>query len=252
MASDGSSKIHLYEQPEHPESPYEQPKHRSLVLATLQLPWLYLKTLIMPFPKTFAREGEKATWRMVWMQLAFLMLIPAVLGLLKIFSRNPELKAMARSRAVYDIFSSFSVGTSLAVMGIQILMAPILFFVALTIQYLMAKLVRGHGSYLAQGYSMLLYHVPLALIGSITSALFVIFNVANLHILSPLVSLLLFAYSVWLNITMLTGIHSMARSKSTAIVFLYYLIWAVIGVTALLIAANLIIAWLHELNLQQP
>lgn len=241
MASQSSSTLY----------PYKPPRQHSLFVSALALPWLYLKALVVPVPKTYAREGERAKWGLVWIQVFFLMLIPAILGFIKVlYSSNPDIRALARSRAVYDILTSLSIGTSTVTTLFQVILAPVFFFVTLTIQYVLAKIFRGHGRYLTQAYSMLLYYVPLVLISSIVSALFIIFRVMSFRYFLPLINILLFVYGMWLNTVMLAGVHTMIRSKAAVIVLLYYLLWVLIIVAALSISAQFLMQWIHSLNTQ--
>src|SRR5438105_1655882 len=175
---------------------YEPARPRPLGLAVLELPYLYLRGLF-PSPRFFAQEGERASWGIVWVQILLLIIIPGALGLLRGLSRSAAIGAATGSQALYNSLVSFAIGTSLAGTLILTLIVPILFFIGVGIQFALAKAFGGNGRFVGQCYTQLLYLVPLTIISSVISTLFVLFvQFATRVVISPVISLALFIYGV--------------------------------------------------------
>ena len=214
----------------------------------LSLPGQYLKVLFKPTARTFAWEAERASWGMVWFQIFILVLIPLVLGLVRIFDRSLTAQVATRSHFLYDILVSFSFGASIAALILRTIIAPLFFFVTVSIQFLLARVFGGVGRYLEQSYATLLYQVPLALLSSILSTIIVFVQGVDLHYFNPLISIVLFAYGVLLNITMIKGVHSLTGGKSILVVALYYVVLFLVVVGLLILLTNFIISAIHNIG----
>src|SRR5215469_1101604 len=146
--------------------------------AIRQLPRQYMKVLTRPSAATFAEEMGKASWGMLWVQLlgyalfAFvvsLLLTPLYPLLLQRFlgmiptttGTNPFPPAALQQMQMSFINAAFSTIASV----------PVYFFIGQGLYYLLARLFRGTGTFLAQGYTTLLFYTPLAMIGNILSIL---------------------------------------------------------------------------------
>lgn len=227
-------------------SPYEpvQARPRPLALAIVELPFLYLRALF-PSARLFAAEGERASWGIVWIQILLLILIPGALGLVRGLTRDASIGAAANSQQLYDVLASLSVGTSIVATLIQVLIVPILFFIGVTIQFLLAKAFRGQGTYLAQSYTALLYQVPLTIIHSVITTVLLFLHVAGRLVISPVIGLALVIYSVLLNIEAIAGVHRLTKGRATAVVLIPYIVGALVACGLTIALARYIISALH-------
>jgi hypothetical protein len=214
----------------------------------LSLPGQYLKVLFNPTARTFAREAERASWGMVWFQIFILVLITVGLGLIRIFDRTLTAQVATRSHFLYDILVSFSFGASIAALILRTIIAPLFFFVTVSIQFLLARIFGGVGEYLEQSYATLLYQVPLAILSSILNTIIVFVHGLDLHFLNPLISSVLFAYGIILNVTMLKGVHRLAGDKSILVVALYYIVLFLVVVGLLVLLTSLVISVIHNIG----
>jgi Yip1 domain len=227
---------------------YKLTPTRSRKSAVLHLPGQYLKVLFNPTARTFALEAECANWRMVWFQIFILVLIPFVFGLIRIADRSLPAQVATRSRFLYDILVAFSFGSSIAALILRTLIAPLFFFITVSLQFLLARIFRGAGSYIEQSYTTLLYQVPLALLSSILSAIIVFVQGIDLHFFNPLISFVFFIYGMFLNIAMIKGIHRLTGERSTLVVALYYMILFLVVVGLLVLLASLVIAVIRHIG----
>jgi Yip1 domain len=223
-------------------------KPRPLGLAVLDLPYLYIRGLF-PSSRFFAQEGERGSWGIVWVQILLLIIIPGALGLLRGLSRSAAIGNATNSQALYNTLVSFAIGTSLAGTLILTLIVPILFFIGVGIQFALAKAFGGNGRFVGQCYAQLLYQVPLTILTSIISTLFVLFvQFTTRLVISPVVSLALFIYGVLLNVMVIAGVHNMTRGKATAVVLIPYIVGALLACGLALYFAKLIISALHNVQ----
>src|SRR5436309_4681430 len=131
---------------------YEPAKPRPLGLAVLELPYLYIRALF-PSSRFFAQEGERATWGIVWVQILLLIIIPGALGLLRGLSRSAAIGNATDSQALYNALVSFAIGTSLVGTLVLTLIVPILFFIGVSIQFVLAKAFGGNGRFVGQSHT---------------------------------------------------------------------------------------------------
>jgi mRNA-degrading endonuclease RelE of RelBE toxin-antitoxin system len=129
------------------------------------------------------------------------------------------------------------------------LIIPILFFIGVGIQFALAKAFGGNGRFVGQCYAQLLYQVPLTILTSVISTLFVLFvQFTTRLVISPVVSLALFIYGVLLNVMVIAGVHNMTRGKATAVVLIPYIVGALLACGLALYFAKLIISALHNVQ----
>lgn len=220
---------------------------RPLGAASIRLPLLWLKAIFTPSAQFFAAEGERASWGLVWIQILLLVLIPGVLAFLRSLDRSAAARDATNSEALGNLLSALTVSTTLVGIIVQILIVPLLFFFGLTIEFLIARAFRGQGRLVWQGHAALLYQVPLAIVGSAISTLFLAIHlpVALRLSLYPIISLALFIYSLFLNIVAIEGVHRLTRGRSTLVVVVTYAIFALIVILLLVILARAIVSALH-------
>ena len=220
---------------------------RSLGAASIRLPLLYLKALFTPSARFFAAEGERASWGLVWIQIILLILIPGLLA----FFRSLDLSSAARdatsSQAIGDLLSALTVSTTLVGIIAQILIVPLLFFFGLIVEFLIARAFRGQGRLVWQGHAALLYQVPLAIISSAISTIFLAIHLPLAVRLSlyPIINLALFIYGLFLNIMAIEGVHRLTRGRSTLVVIVTYAVFALIIMLLLIVLARAIVSALH-------
>jgi hypothetical protein len=64
-------------------------------------------------------------------------------------------------------------------------------------------------------------------------------------VLNPLVDLVLFIYGIFLNISVITGVHRLTRGRATLVVILTYVIFLLIIIVLLILLGRTIISALH-------
>lgn len=229
------------------EQTREQPHPRPLGLAIIELPYLYLKALFTPFVRMFEYEGARASWGIVWIQILLLILIPGALGLVRGLTHAAVIRSTS-STALYDSIASLVVGTSVIGTLLQTLIVPIVFFIGVTIQFLLAKAFRGEGSYLAQSYTTLLYEVPLTIVSSVLSTVLVLIQFSGKLVVTPVVSLALFIYGIVLNVFAIAGVHRLTRGRATAVVLIPYIVGALLACGLTVYFTRAIIDFAHNLR----
>jgi Yip1 domain len=221
---------------------------RSLGAEIIRLPLLYLKAIFTPSARFFAGEGERASWGLIWIQILLLILIPAILGFLRGLNRSAAARAATNSEALGNLLSVLTISTTLIGLIVQIFFVPLLFFFGLAVEFLIAKAFRGRGRFVWQGHATLLYQVPLAIISSAISTIFLAIHLplaARLS-LSPIINLALFIYGLFLNILAIEGVHRLTRGRATLVVIITYAFFALLIILLLIALARLIISALHN------
>jgi len=209
--------------------------------ALRQLPRQYIKAITRPSAATFAEEMNKASWGMLWVQLLgialfslliLLLLIPVYPLLLERFLQLialPQGATPLPPTVLKRLQSSLtnSIGSSIA-------SVPTSFFIGQGIYYLLAKAFRGTGTFLAQGYTTLLFQTPLALTGTILTGLALLVSALvppGLFIgiaCIVLFGLALGIYQIVLQIFAIMAVHRLSGGKATAVVLLPYAAFAVL------------------------
>ncbi len=170
----------------------------------------------------------KADWGIVWIQLLILALAGTVLGFIHgaIFG-NP----FASTTGVnYSAFLALTAGSS----TFSFISVPVSFFILVGIQYLLAKAFQGQGSFLSQGYSTLLYQVPINIVS---------YLLAFIPILGGIAGFALSIYGIVLNIFLVMAVHRLSGGKSAAVVLipiavLFLLVFlCILAIAALFVAA---------------
>jgi hypothetical protein len=201
---------------------YPQPHTLRETLA--HLPALYARSLFTPSPDTFAREAEYARWDAVWLQVAILIIVPSLLGLFRGLFKDTSVGIAANSNVAFFTLGALTVGASIGAFILKLIFVPLVFFIGMAIQVIVAKSFRGpQGSYLQQCYTVLLYQVPLEIIGGIVIFILVILHVST-FLTSPIVTIVLFCLGVWLNIQVVRGVHRLSIGKATFAVFVPYIL----------------------------
>ena len=204
-----------------PEWPYgtpppsygtDEPPARPLPLgeAIRQLPDQYIKVLTKPGAAVFAREQGKAAWDITWVQIIILGVIQALVGLVVFSFTVPNSLANSHVPAqTIQIFKAFSGAFSLGFL----ILTPIFFFIGVGIYHLIAKAFGGRGTFLAYGYSYLLFAVPLTLISGIISTIVSVLGLPPF--MSSLLSLVVSIYHVVLQVFMTMAVHRLSGGKAT-------------------------------------
>ncbi len=189
------------------------------------MPVLYAQAIFRPVERTFARAAEYARWGLVWFQLLLLLLIPMLLGLLRNAFRDTSTGVNAHANIFFGILDILTVGATIVALIFKVITVPLLFFIGVTLQYLLARALGGRGRYVAHGFDMLLYQVPLAFIGGVIITVFVALHLSTLFF-APIISLALFCYGIFINISVVMGVHHLNREKAIAAVIIPYIIGA--------------------------
>ena len=211
--------------------PQAQATPLSLEQAIKELPSQYLKVLTNPSAETFAQEMGKASWNIVWAQLIGYAIICAILSYItSLILPNPF--DPIGIGPLHPIISqlirwAFTLGLTPLIIGI--------FFARVGIRYLIAKAFRGQGTFLAQGYTNLLFAIPLGILSALVSWV---------PLLSGLVVLGISVYGIVLHIFSIMAVHRLRGGKATAVV----LIPLVVGMLLMLVLVALLIGMLMAIG----
>lgn len=170
-----------------------------------QLPRRYRFILTKPGLEPFFPEAGLGEWKIVWFQLLVYAVVAAGLTFVRTLFAPPAsgsgtgLDSPAIARAL-------GLGTSLGL----VVLIPLLFFFAMGLLYWLARASGGHGSFVQQAYTTLLFLVPC---GIITSVLGLIPFAGSF--LAFFLGLLLFIYCVVLQCFATVVVHQMPGDKAT-------------------------------------
>ncbi len=203
---------------------------RSIGQALQELPNQYIRVLTKPSPQTFAEEMGKADWAIVWIQILILAIIGTVLALIR-----GAIGLAGSSFVTNNNFNPASIA-ALTVSGstFSFIAVPVSFFIVVGIQYLLAKAFRGEGNFLKQGYTYLLFDVPITIVS---------YLLGFIPFLGGIAGFALFIYGIVLNIFSIMAVHRLSGGKASAVVLipvavLFLLVsLCVIAVAAILVAA---------------
>jgi hypothetical protein len=175
--------------------------------AISQLPDQYVRVVTRPGVATFAQEQGKASWDIVWVQLAIFTVISVVANFVIFNVTMPAYPGMAAaSPQSMQIIRSFSGVFPLS----YIILTPLSFFIGAGIYHLIAKAFGGQGTFLAYCYSYLLFYVPLGIVSLVLSMI-------------PFFNYLGFAVSIYeivLLIFMTMAVHRLSGGKATLAVLI--------------------------------
>ena len=203
---------------------------RPIGQAIQELPNQYIKVLTKPSAQTFAEEMGKADWAMVWIQLLGLAILGTILGFIR------AAIGLAGSSFVSNNQFNPTALLALSVSGstFSFISVPLAFFILVGIQYLLAKAFQGQGRFLTQGYTTLLFQVPIYIASYI---------LGFIPILGGLAGLALLIYSWVLNVFAIMAVHRLSGGKASAVVVIpivvvgLLLFLCIFAIAAILIAA---------------
>jgi hypothetical protein len=185
---------------------------RPLGQAIQELPRQYLKILTKPGAQTFAEEQGKADWGIIWLQLVFIGLVGTIIGiidaLLHLAATMYAMPGNGSSSAILGTaYSLTTSGPSL----FSLVSIIAFFFIVVGIQYLLAKAFGGNGDFKQQGYSYLLFYVPLALISDVLGLV---------PILGLIVGFAVGIYQIVLNVFSIMAAQRLSGGKATGVVLI--------------------------------
>ncbi|GCE08051.1 Yip1 family protein [Dictyobacter aurantiacus] len=198
--------------------------------AIKQLPKQYLRVLTRPSAATFAEEKQKAAWNIIWVQIAFIAIIGALISFAAYTYVLPTFVSLFNlpkigTTSFADMYKGMALQGSLT----ALFSTPISLFINWTIYYFIAKLFKGQGEFIEYVYSALLFYVPIQII-------------SGLLLLIPFVGFFLSAavgiYMYVLMILMTMAVHRLSGGRATLAV----LILPIIALVLVIISVVLLIA----------
>ena len=182
------------------------------------LPKQYLNVVNHPSTNVFYQEINKANWLMVWLQLGIMIFIAILLATIRELFAPLIIGTASLSSSSYTSFLA-TTGAGSAFGLLSIITIPLTFFLGQGFQYLLAKAFNGQGTFLAQSYTALLFHVPLNITNSFLNTFFdfIPFIGFNLY---PLVYLMWLAYSIILNVLQIKAVHHLTTGKAVTVVLI--------------------------------
>jgi len=180
---------------------------RSIGQAIQELPNQYIRVLTKPSVQTFAEEMGKADWAMVWIQLIIWALFGTIIGLIASALRLASSSLIGTGGANFNSFLALTAsGNTFAFISV-----PITFFILVGIQYLLAKAFKGEGNFLTQGYTTLLFEVPIYIISYLLGLIPILGGIAGFALL---------IYGWVLNVFAIMAVHRLSGGKAAAVVFI--------------------------------
>ncbi len=245
---EGYSQGYGYSAP--PFSAPQQPQATPLPLgeAIRQLPAQYWHVITRPSSRTFAAEMGKARWNIVWVQIAFYIILATLLGVLSnllvqpgnaLSSTDTSTLPAATVAAMQQLYSFISTLTTYG----QVLLIPLSLFVGTGLLFMLAKAFGGNGKFLSQLYSSLLFLVPLGLLLNVLTLLFSLLPGIG-SVLGFLVILGYLGYEGTLLGLMLVPVHRLSSGRAAGAVLSLFgvaiLLACVLGfVAAIFLSASL-------------
>ena len=214
------------------------PASRPLPLgeAIRQLPSQYIRVTTKPGAATFAMEQGKAAWNIVWVQIIALAVVVMLIG----FASVAVTTALIAGNAAYSASTVDSVRGALVVLPISyLLLVPIVLFIGLGINHLIAKAFGGTGTFLAYTYSYLLYGVPLTIVTTL---------VALIPFIGGLVAFAGSIYTIVLQVFMTMGVHRLSGGRATLAVLILPIIGIVLGIIGFIVLFAIIASALHNVR----
>src|SRR6266700_5245135 len=204
---------------------------RSIGQAMQELPNQYIRVLTKPSAQTFAEEMGKADWGMVWIQLLIWALVGTILGLIR-----GAIGLAGSSFVTNNTFNPASIA-ALTVSGstFSCIAVPVSFFIVVGIQYLLAKAFNGQGNFLTQGYTYLLFEVPISIVS---------YLLGFIPILGGIAGFALAIYGIVLNVFAIMAVHRLSGGKAVGVVLIpIAVLILLVFLCAFAIAAILIAAY---------
>ncbi len=203
--------------------------------ALRQLPRHYRFVLTKPGFEPFLAEMGQAEWKIVWIQLLFYSVVAALLAFVRtlLYPASPSAASSASGLSSPVVLQILSLSTSL---GLLILI-PAGFFLAMGLLYWLARAFGGHGIFVQQVYTTLLFLVPCGLAVSVLGLVPFVGN-----FLSAFLGFVLFVYCVALQCFATLAVHQMSGGKATAAVILTLLIVFPVSIVGLFLGTALLVA----------
>jgi len=202
----------------------------SLGEAIRQLPRQYVNVVTRPSAGAFVEEVGKARWDVFWVQLLSLTILSILFGLLEmpIIPRLLQ-TSMQNSMAGSTPSSPEMVQMTQAIQGVtqnfifaSVILMPIFFLIGQGVYYLLARVFGGQGTFLAQGYTTLLFQTPLTVvslvIGLLTLVLFIL--APPVQYLGSLFGSALGIYIIVLQIFAIMAVHRLSGGRAAATVLI--------------------------------
>jgi hypothetical protein len=179
--------------------------------AIRQLPRRYRFILSKPGFTPFLAEMSMAEWKIVWWQLLVYALLASLLAFLRTLINPVQVSSTSSATGLSSpaVLQALNLGSSLGLL----LFIPVLFFFAMGLLYLLARIFGGHGIFVQQAYTTLLFLVPCGVVVSVLG----IIPVAG-SFLSTFLGVVLFVYCVALQCFAATVVHQMPGGKATTAV----------------------------------
>jgi Yip1 domain len=205
------------------------PAPRSIGQAIQELPYQYYRVLTKPSVRTFAEEMGKADWAMVWIQLGIWVLVGTIIGFIR-----SAIGLAGSSFVTNNTFNPASI-TALTVGGsiFSIIAVPVSFFIVVGIQYLLAKAFQGEGNFLTQGYTYLLFEVPIYIVS---------YLLGLIPIFGAIAGFALAIYGIVLNVFSIMAVHRLSGGKASGVVLIPIAVLILLVFLCAFIIAAIIIA----------
>jgi hypothetical protein len=174
--------------------------------AVRMLPRRYRFILTKPGFEPFLPELSLAAWNIVWFQLLVYTVLAAGLAFLRMLL-YPEAASGTGGLSSAAVTQALNLATSLGLL----LLIPLLFFFAMGLLYWLARAFGGHGVFVQQAYTTLLFVTPCGLIVSVLGMI----PFAG-SFLSAFLGVVLFVYCVALQCFATVAVHQMEGGKATA------------------------------------
>jgi hypothetical protein len=179
------------------------------------LPAQYRHILWPPSVDSFTEELPQAEWRSTWFQLLGWGLVEAIVGFITwLIAPHPGLVIIGSGPAATHVH------VPPAPYGGQFVSVPLGFFFAMGLIFLMAKLLGGQGTFLAQSYASVLVQAPLGALASILSVIPYV----------GILALVVFIYAFILQIYAVRAAHHVSGGRAVAIVLLPTIVLIVLGI----------------------
>jgi hypothetical protein len=212
-----------------------QPAPRSIRQAIQELPNQYIRVLTKPSVLTFAEEMGKADWAMVWIQLLIWALAGTIIGLIASALRLASSSLVGTGGANFNSFLALTVsGNTFAFISV-----PITFFILVGIQYLLAKAFKGEGNFLTQGYTTLLFEVPIYIISYLLGLIPFLGGIAGFALL---------IYGWVLNVFAIMAVHRLSGGKAAAVVFIPIAVLFLLVLLCVIVLATIFVAAYKSTN----
>jgi hypothetical protein len=185
--------------------------------AIRQLPDQYIKVLTRP-STAFAEEMGKGSWGIVWIQLIGLVVIQTVSNFITNSIRNPVGPNPQDPAYVLGYVLGQSLGS--------IIIGLLFFFIWMGILYGFARAFGGQGTFRAQGYTSLLFYIPVSIISAVLVLILIparAFSPVILLVIAIVViiiAVVLLVYDIVLQIFATMAVHRLSGGKSTAVVLI--------------------------------